>query len=180
MYHINAGVPQVIAFGPVGYIVHINDLQTRSPLYKYVDDSTEARQVCSSSAVDKQIQQTATEAVVWEDNNLMCVNCDKTKKLLVFWGVSLPISQLKQPKIYQVAGCDNKQWLSVSKHLAMIVRILITCHLTLGICLPSVAHALLGFRFWQTGRDSEEGDEDRIPRAILRMPPRSPVPASIP
>ena len=74
-------------FGPVDYIVHINDLETRLPLYKYVDGSTEW-EVCSTSvvaphvkprglspdsgalpgatsAVDSQIQQTATATVEW-------------------------------------------------------------------------------------------------------------------
>ena len=51
-------------FGPVDYIGHINDLETRLQLYKYVDDSTQWG-VCSPSAVDSQIQQTATEAVEW-------------------------------------------------------------------------------------------------------------------
>ena len=35
---INAGVPRGTLFGPVEFIVHINDLRTRLPLYKYVDD----------------------------------------------------------------------------------------------------------------------------------------------
>ena len=37
---INAGALQGTLFGPVGFIVHLNDLRTRLPLYKYVDDST--------------------------------------------------------------------------------------------------------------------------------------------
>ena len=47
-------------------------------------------EVCSPSAVDSQIQQAATEAVEWSDDNLMCVNCDKTKELLVFFGRTPP------------------------------------------------------------------------------------------
>ena len=50
---------QGIVFGPVNYIVHINDLQTRLPLYKYVDDSTEW-EVCFPSSLDSQIQRTTT------------------------------------------------------------------------------------------------------------------------
>ena len=50
-----------------------------------MDDST-AWEVCSPSAVDSQIQQAATEAFEWSNDNLMCVNCDKTKELLVFFG----------------------------------------------------------------------------------------------
>ena len=42
---INAGVPQGTLLGP-GFIAHINDLQTRVSVYKYVDDST-MWEVCS-------------------------------------------------------------------------------------------------------------------------------------
>ena len=73
---INAGVPQGTSFGPVEFIVHTNDLRTRLPLYKYVNDST-AWEVCSPSAVDNQFQQAATEAVEWSDDNLLCVNLVK-------------------------------------------------------------------------------------------------------
>ena len=54
-----------------------------------MDDST-AWKVCSPSAVDSQIQQAATEAVEWSDDDLMRVNCYKTKKLLVFFGRTPP------------------------------------------------------------------------------------------
>ena len=54
-----------------------------------MDDST-AWEVCSPSAVDSQIHQAATEAVEWSDDNLMCMNCDKTKELLVFFGRTPP------------------------------------------------------------------------------------------
>ena len=74
-------ITQRTLFGPVCFIVHINDLQTRLPLYKYVDDSTV--RVGSiyyyPSTVDSQIEQAAMEAVDWSDDNLMCVNCNKTK-----------------------------------------------------------------------------------------------------
>ena len=124
---INAGAPQGTLFGPVGFIVHINDLRTRLPLYKYVDDST-AWEVCSPSAVDSQIQQAATEAVEWSDDNLMCVNCDKTKELLVFFGRTPPdipsitikgkaIESVTSTKLLGVIIRDDLAW---GPHIAMI------------------------------------------------------------
>ena len=94
-------------FGPVDYIVPINDLETRLPLYKYVDDSTEW-EVVSPSALDSEIQQTATEAVERQDiNNIVCVNCDKTKELLVFlWCISpdSPAIPIKEKTIERVTS----------------------------------------------------------------------------
>ena len=201
---INAGVPQRTLFGPVGFIVHINDLRTRLPLYKYVDNST-AWEVCSPSAVDSQIQQAATEAVEWSDDNLMCVNCDKTKELLVFLRAypsrySIYNHQRESHRkshIDQATGCDYKRWLGVwSTHNDDYTRqgitktllfasfeagrcdkqlyckdIRLTCPLAVGIFLPSVAHGSCCVRFWPTRRDTEEGNEDRIPRAAIRMRP---------
>ena len=120
-------VPRGTLFGPVGFIVHINDLRTRLPLYKYVDDST-AWEVCSPSAVDSQIQQAATEAVEWSDDNLMCVNCDKTKELLVFFRRTPPdipsitikgkaIERVTSTKLLGVVISDDLAW---GPHITMI------------------------------------------------------------
>lgn len=79
---INAGVPQGTLFGPVGFVVHINDLRTDVNISKYVDDSS-LWEVCDKMAGDSQLQRAADQALQWSDNNLMLVNADKTKELLV-------------------------------------------------------------------------------------------------
>ena len=124
---INAGVPQGTLFGPVDFIIHTNDLQTILPLYKYVDDST-AWEICSPSAADSQIQQAATEAVDWSDDNLLSVNCDKTKELLVFFGcipLDIPPITIKGRAIERVTstkllGVIISSDLGWSPHITMI------------------------------------------------------------
>ncbi len=79
---INAGVPQGTLFGPVGFIVHINDLRTALDITKYVDDSS-LWEACDRLGLTSQLQQAADHALQWSENNLMLVNSDKTKELLV-------------------------------------------------------------------------------------------------
>ena len=73
----------------MGIVIHINDLQTCLPTFKCVDDST-LWEVCSANAADSLLQRAATEAVQWSNHNLMSVNCDKTKELLVSFARSKP------------------------------------------------------------------------------------------
>ena len=89
LVHINAGVPQGTLFGPVGFIVHINDLRTCVPTYKCVDDST-LWEVCSVRALDSQLQRATDEAVRWSAENHMLVNCGKTRELQVCCARSKP------------------------------------------------------------------------------------------
>ena len=85
-------------------------------------------EVCSPSAADSQIQQAATEAVEWSDDNLMCVNCDKTKELLVFFGRTPPdipsitikgkaIERVTSTKLLGVIISDDLAW---GPHITMI------------------------------------------------------------
>ena len=79
---INAGVPQGTLFGPVGFVIHINDLRTDVNISKYVDDSS-LWEVCDRLAGDSQLQWVADQALQWSENNHVLVNSHKTKELLV-------------------------------------------------------------------------------------------------
>ena len=80
--NINAGTPQGTLFGPVGFVIHINDLRTDVNISKYVDDSS-LWGACDRLAGDSQLQRAAGQALQWSENNHMLVNSDKTKELLV-------------------------------------------------------------------------------------------------
>ena len=79
---INTGVPQGTLLGPVGFVIHINDLHTDVNISKYVDDSS-LWEVCDRLAGDSQLQRAADQALQWSENNHMVVNSDKMKELLV-------------------------------------------------------------------------------------------------
>ena len=73
----------------MGFVIHINDLQTCLPTFKYVDGCT-LWEVCSANATDSLLQRAATEAVQCSNDNLVSVNCDKTKELPVSFARSKP------------------------------------------------------------------------------------------
>ena len=80
----NACVPQGTLFGPVEFVIHINDLRTDVNISKCVDDSS-LWEVRDRLAGDSQLQRAADQALQWSENNHMLVNSDKTKELLVHY-----------------------------------------------------------------------------------------------
>ncbi|KAI0220548.1 hypothetical protein LSAT2_027945 [Lamellibrachia satsuma] len=79
---INAGVPQGTIFGPIGFIHHINDLQTSCGHVEYVDDCT-IWENCSPCGHNSSLQTAATEVAQWTATNKMAFNYDKTKELRI-------------------------------------------------------------------------------------------------
>ena len=59
----NGGVPQGTLSGPKCFLLYVNELETRVPLYKYVDDST-LFEICSGED-ESVIQQSIEKAVKW-------------------------------------------------------------------------------------------------------------------
>ena len=64
-------------YGSKHFLVHINDLRTPCPIYKYVDDST-IFEICNQSRVSV-IQDSANIIVQWSSDNDMRINTGKTK-----------------------------------------------------------------------------------------------------
>ena len=79
-YH-SRGVPQGILSGPKYFLVHINDLQTPCPIYKYVDDST-IFELCNQDMIYV-IQDSADVGEQWSYNNDMHINTTKTKEMVI-------------------------------------------------------------------------------------------------
>ncbi len=61
---IKAGVLHCTLFGPVTFLMHINDLRTDCNMAKYVDDAT-MWEVCEYTGVDSDIQIAADQATIW-------------------------------------------------------------------------------------------------------------------
>ena len=67
--YANGSVPRGTLSGPKKMLVHINDLRTPCPIYKYVDDST-IFEICNQSRVSV-IQESANIIAQWSSDNDM-------------------------------------------------------------------------------------------------------------
>ena len=74
------GIPQGTVTGPKNYLVHINDLQTPLPLYKYIDDCN-VKEVCAKDGRSS-IHESLNIVNDWSYRNDMRINPQKTKEMV--------------------------------------------------------------------------------------------------
>ena len=79
---VRAGVRQGTLVGPISFLLHINDLQTVVNHVKYVDDSC-LWKVCGADGSNSVIQVATDQAVEWSARNLMTINAEKTKEMMI-------------------------------------------------------------------------------------------------
>ena len=65
--------------GPKHFLVHINDLRTPCPIYKYVGDST-VFEICNQSRVS--VIQDSGNITQWSSDNDIRINTNKTKEMV--------------------------------------------------------------------------------------------------
>ena len=78
----NGGVPQGTLLVQKNFLVHINDMQTPFPIYKYVDDNI-IFEICNQGMVSI-IQDSADLVKQWSCNNDMRINTTKMKMVICF------------------------------------------------------------------------------------------------
>ena len=70
MYHRGWGATGGPLFGPFGFLIYIDDLQSILDIIKYVDDRT-VWEVCDKQGRDSLLQLAADQSSNWSVNNLM-------------------------------------------------------------------------------------------------------------
>jgi hypothetical protein len=78
---LNGGMPQGTWLGPYTFLIHINDLRTEQPAFKFIDDVTIVEVLDS---LDRSKMQLSIDTVAkWSADNHMNVNTSKTKEMLI-------------------------------------------------------------------------------------------------
>ena len=82
----NGDVPQGTVSGPRDFILHIDDLDTTAPMYKYVDDTT-IFEMCNDDELST-IQESINTMVTWTDSNDLRLYADKCKEMIIDFSIN--------------------------------------------------------------------------------------------
>ena len=78
---LRGGIPQGSWFGPLTFLILINDLETSLPLFKFVDDTTMVEVINQYGTSN--FQAAANQLATWSQLNFMNVNSRKTKEMCI-------------------------------------------------------------------------------------------------
>ena len=78
---LNGSMPQGSFLGPLIFLILINDLNAKCLVFKFVDDTT-LSEIIEQNTVSL-MNNYVTEVVDWSCNNLMNINCNKTKEMIL-------------------------------------------------------------------------------------------------
>ena len=115
---LNGGMPQGTWLGLYIFIILINDLMLNVPTHKYVDDVTLSEVLARDE--QSQMHNILDDLLEWSRQNMMNVNCKKTKEMLIGTidgnSISLlqvndqPIERVKSYKLLGVKVTDSLNW----------------------------------------------------------------------
>ena len=79
---LNGAIPQGALMGMEAFIRMIDDLKSRLPIYKYVDDSS-TFEITEREQHNSSLQLAVNEIVEWTKKNNMIINTDKTYEMVI-------------------------------------------------------------------------------------------------
>ena len=115
--------------GPISFLLHINDLQTVVNHVKYVDDSS-LWEVCGADGGNSSIQVATDQAVEWSARNLMTLNAEKTKEMMISFSnkpvapppVTTNNTAIERTETFKLLGVMWSNKLDWSDHCTYILK----------------------------------------------------------